>query len=110
LTRHRALYGHRDGVAGLTVLDDQHLGGAIIPRNAIYPDLAGQHADYLVLQLRLFRRQHRGGTDHAHLMRPVAQRLTPEQMRDVALYYASLAVTPEGRADEVELVRRMPPD
>jgi cytochrome c553 len=43
-------------------------------------------------------------------MRPVAQRLTPEQMRDVALYYASLAVTPEGRADEVELVRRMPPD
>jgi cytochrome c553 len=80
------------------------------PRNAIYPDLAGQHADYLVLQLRLFRQQHRGGTDHAHLMRPVAERLTSEQMRDVALYYASLAFTPEGRADEVELVRRMPSD
>jgi putative membrane protein len=26
----RALYGHRDGVAGLTVLEDQHLGGAIM--------------------------------------------------------------------------------
>ena len=59
-------------------------------RNPIYPELAGQYADYLVLQLELFKKGHRGGSAYAHLMRPVAARLTPEQMRDVALYYASL--------------------
>jgi cytochrome c553 len=59
-------------------------------RNAVYPELAGQYADYLVLQLALFKQEQRGGTAYAHLMRPVASRLTPEQMRDVALYYASL--------------------
>jgi cytochrome c553 len=61
------------------------------PRNPVYPDLTGQYADYLVLQLELFKRQHRGGTAYAHLMRTVAAQLTPEQMRDVALYYASLS-------------------
>ena len=59
-------------------------------RNPVYPELAGQYADYLVLQLTLFKQEQRGGTAYAHLMRPVAARLTPEQMRDVALYYASL--------------------
>jgi cytochrome c553 len=59
-------------------------------RNPLYPELAGQYADYLVLQLRLFKQEHRGGTAYAHLMRPVATRLTLEQMHDVALYYASL--------------------
>jgi cytochrome c553 len=59
-------------------------------RNPIYPDLAGQYADYLVLQLLLFKKTSRGGTPYAHLMRPIATRLTPEQMRDVALYYAAL--------------------
>jgi cytochrome c553/cytochrome c5 len=64
-------------------------------RNPIYPELAGQYADYLVLQLRLFKQEHRGGTAYAHLMRPVATRLTLEQMRDVALYYASLPAARE---------------
>jgi cytochrome c553 len=59
-------------------------------RNPIYPILAGQFADYLVLQLELFNKGYRGGSAYAHLMRPVATRLTHEQMRDVALYYASL--------------------
>ncbi len=61
------------------------------PRNPVYPDLTGQYADYLVLQLELFRKQQRGGTAYAHLMHTVAANLTPEQMRDVALYYASLS-------------------
>lgn len=60
-------------------------------RNPAYPVLAGQDASYLVLQLELFRNEHRGGSAFAHLMRPVAARLTPEQMRDVAAYYASLS-------------------
>lgn len=66
-------------------------GPAAAPRNPVYPDLTGQYADYLVLQLELFKQQQRGGTAYAHLMRTVAANLTPEQMRDVALYYASLS-------------------
>ncbi|HUF61750.1 MAG TPA: c-type cytochrome [Verrucomicrobiales bacterium] len=57
---------------------------------AAYPALAGQPADYLVLQLQLFQQDLRGGSAYAHLMRPVSTRLTPEQMRDVALYFESL--------------------
>jgi cytochrome c553 len=62
-------------------------------RNSAYPTLTGQYADYLVLQLELFKKAQRGGSAYAHLMRPVASRLTPEQMRDVALYYAALSTT-----------------
>jgi cytochrome c553 len=56
----------------------------------VYPVLAGQYANYLVLQLDLFKQGHRGGSAYARLMRPIAGRLTREQMRDVALYYATL--------------------
>lgn len=70
-------------------------GPGAAPRNPVYPDLAGQYADYLVLQLELFKRQQRGGTAYAHLMHTVAARLTPEQMRDVALYYALLNSAPD---------------
>ena len=59
-------------------------------KNAAYPALDGQHADYLVLQLELFKKGDRGGSPYEHLMRPVATRLKPEQMRDVALYFESL--------------------
>ena len=65
-------------------------GPSSTPRNPIYPNLAGQHAEYLALQLELFKKDIRGGTPYAHIMRSVAARLTPEQIRDVALYYASL--------------------
>jgi cytochrome c553 len=70
-------------------------------RNPFYPVLAGQHADYLVLQLELFKKEHRGGSAYAHLMHPVATRLTPQQMRDVALYY-------ESRPATVEIPARIP--
>lgn len=60
-------------------------------KNPAYPRLAGQHAGYLVQQLELFKAQQRGGSEFAHVMQPVAGRLTPEQMRDVAAYYSSLA-------------------
>ena len=61
-----------------------------IRRNPIYPELAGQHSDYLALQLELFNKQSRGGTPYAHIMRRVAGRLTPQQMRDVTAYYGSI--------------------
>lgn len=60
------------------------------PRNPVYPELSGQYANYIVLQLKLFQREQRGGTSHAYLMRHVAPQLSDEQMRDVAVYYESL--------------------
>ncbi len=59
-------------------------------RNARYPTLAGQYADYLVLQLELFADKKRGGTEFAPLMHPVVDHMTNEQIRDVAMYYESL--------------------
>lgn len=61
------------------------------PRNPMYPNLAGQYADYLLLQLRLFKSGQRGGTPYAHVMTTVAQRVSEQQMRDLAVYFASLS-------------------
>lgn len=65
-------------------------GPAETPRNPAYPKLQGQYAEYLKLQLDLFKKGARGGSAYAHLMTRVAGSLTPEQMNEVALYYASL--------------------
>ena len=64
-------------------------GPSPIRRNPTYPLLAGQYAEYLELQLELFKKGHRGGTEYAHLMQMVAGHLESDQIRDVALYYAS---------------------
>jgi cytochrome c553 len=58
--------------------------------NPAYPALRGQHADYLALQLELFKKRNRGGTDYAHVMQLAAEGLSAEEMRDVARYYESL--------------------
>ena len=63
------------------------------PRNSAYPNLAGQYAGFLMRQLELFANDHRGGSEFASLMHPVAAALTPEQMLDVAQYYESLPVS-----------------
>lgn len=60
------------------------------PRNPMYPNIAGQYARYLKLQLELFTAGKRGGSEYAHIMRSAAQRLTPEQIAALAEYYASL--------------------
>jgi len=59
-------------------------------RNPLYPQLAGQHAAYIELQLRLFKDGQRGGTEYAGIMHAVTRRMTPEDMRALADYYASL--------------------
>jgi cytochrome c553 len=73
-------------------------------RNPHYPNLAGQFSHYLVLQLELFKKRHRGGSPYAKLMYEAADRLTAQQMRDVALYYESLklptATQPAQRSPE----------
>ncbi len=66
-------------------------GPAPARRNAAYPLLGGQYADYIVLQLRLFQERGRGGSAFAHLMHPTTWKLTEGHMRDVAQYYESLA-------------------
>jgi len=59
-------------------------------RHPLYPDLAGQYADYIELQLWAWRREVRGGTPFAPIMRTIADRLNDDQARAVALYYQSL--------------------
>jgi len=57
--------------------------------NGAFPRLAGQHADYIVKQLLVFQ-----GTDErpeGAMMKPVAHRLTPDNMQAVASYLQGLA-------------------
>jgi cytochrome c553 len=60
-------------------------------RNAAYPLLAGQYADYLVTQLEQFAAGRRGGSDYAHLMQRVAPRMSRAEMEAVAAFYARTA-------------------
>jgi cytochrome c553 len=79
-----------DGDPGRLVPACRECHGPGVTRNANYPRLTGQYADYIVQQLRLFRSHGRGGTEYLHIMMKVAGQLTEEQMHDVAQYYASL--------------------
>lgn len=69
-------------------------GPGTAPRNPVYPRLAGQHPDYLALQLRLFKQGRRGGSGYAHIMRTVAKSLEPRDIRDLAAWYGSLPAQP----------------
>src|SRR5690606_32543330 len=69
-------------------------GISIVP---IYPDLAGQRADYMYWQLRKFK--HTEGS----VMSPLVANLDDQDMRDLALYYAGLPASPTpaaGAGDE----------
>lgn len=51
-----------------------------------YPNIAGQHADYIVKQLKAFK----AGTDRSDpVMSPMAAALSEQDMADVAAYFAS---------------------
>ncbi len=56
---------------------------------ATFPRLAGQHADYIEKQLMVFQRTDERMPEGA-AMKDVAHSLTPEHIRDVARYVASL--------------------
>jgi cytochrome c553 len=70
-------------------------GGA--EHNPAYPRLAGQFAEYLEMQLTLFANGRRGGSPYAEIMQTVAARLTPEQRREVAAFFATQPF--QGRGD-----------
>ena len=59
-------------------------------RNPRYPRLAGQHPDYLALQLRLFKHGRRGGTAYSHIMETIAGSLEDADIDDLAAWYGSL--------------------
>ncbi len=58
-------------------------GKAILPA---YPNLAGQHADYLVAALE----QYKSGERQNAIMAGFVQALSEEDMEDIAAYYASM--------------------
>ena len=55
-----------------------------------YPKLTGQHARYLTFQLELLK-ERLGGSPNVNLMQVFVHRLRPEEIRDVARYYAALS-------------------
>lgn len=65
-------------------------GPTELPKNPAYPRLSGQPVRYLTSQLELLKARRRGGTANVNLMHAVADRLNPEVITDVTLYYATL--------------------
>jgi cytochrome c553 len=65
-------------------------GPGATDRNPAYPINAGQDADYLFEQLVMFSENRRGGSPYGPIMQAIATRLSREQMRAAADYYASL--------------------
>lgn len=60
---------------------------------ATFPKLEGQHAPYIVGQLRLWQRGLRDRTVQGAIMAAIASRLNDEQIEDVAAYLESIATT-----------------
>lgn len=60
------------------------------PQSEVFPRLEGQHEPYLVSQLRAFRSGIRGRTTTGDVMETIARRLSDQQIRDVAAYFASV--------------------
>jgi len=59
--------------------------------NPEWPSLAGQHAEYIVVQLSAFQ----SGARQNVLMTPQAMNLSDEDKADLAAYYSSQSLTPK---------------
>lgn len=57
--------------------------------NPLWPNLAGQHPQYILRQLQAFK----GGTRQDPLMSPMAMTLSEDDMADLAAYYAKQTPT-----------------
>lgn len=66
--------------------------------NPEWPKLAGQHADYIVKQLKEFKE----GTRKNATMAPMAAPLSDQDMEDLAAYFAGNKTKP-GSADEAQV-------
>lgn len=84
----RKLYRAGNSQTGLAACSGCHLpNGAGIP--AQYPRLAGQHAEYLVTQLKAFRAGERAN-DPNNMMRAVAARLSDADIAALSEYLSGL--------------------
>jgi cytochrome c553 len=61
-------------------------GPAGVSANPIWPNLAGQHAAYMVKQIKAFR----DGTRNDPMMSPMAKPLSDQDIEDLAAYFGSL--------------------
>ncbi|MGD9510179.1 MAG: c-type cytochrome [Geminicoccaceae bacterium] len=97
----RALAAMGDRRSGIPACSGCHgADGRAGDRLPAYPALAGQHAPYLVQQLRLWRAGIRGGR-HGNLMTAAAANLSDGQIAAVASYFAGLRLDeglPRGQA------------
>ncbi|WHZ41559.1 cytochrome c [Rahnella bonaserana] len=57
--------------------------------NSIYPNLAGQNADYLALSLHAYKKGERSG-GQAGVMQACSSSLSDQDIIDLSAYYASL--------------------
>ena len=76
-------------------------------QNRAYPVLDGQYAGFLRQQLQLFNDDARGGSDLASVMRPIAMRLTPDEMQALAAYFSTRARAAEFVAVETMAAPRL---
>jgi cytochrome c553 len=66
------------------------------PKNPMFPALAGQYADYIRLQLELFKQGVRTGGPYSNIMSAVAAHMTEADMHAAASYYAALSADDGG--------------
>lgn len=57
--------------------------------NSIYPNLAGQNADYMALSLHAYKKGERSG-GQAGVMQAFSSSLSDQDISDLSAYYASL--------------------
>ena len=69
--------------------------------NPLWPNIAGQSANYVIGQLKSFK----NGSRSNPLMTPQAMLLSDEDMRDVAVYFESLPAPAMAVADPSKLVK-----
>ena len=86
IVRGAALATRGDGARRIPACVQCH-GPSSAQRNPLFPRLGGQHADYLLLQLQLFRQGVRGGHAWRELMHQAASALEERDIRDLAAYY-----------------------
>ena len=79
-----------EGIPGRSIPACSECHGPGRQRNRHYPRLAGQYADYLRLQLEVYRDKRRGGTKYHEIMHKFVGQLTDDHIRAVSKYYASL--------------------
>ncbi len=60
-----------------------------IAAQAAYPNLQGQHAEYMVIALKAYKSKQRNG-GLADIMQQMAEPLSEQDMKDIAYYYSKV--------------------